>query len=469
MNPLFSEAWSLVYDNDVDIFIPEFWANEGLMVLEQQLVLGNLVHRDFENSIQQYGDTVNIAIPGTFTARRKTDDERVVLQDVTASKTSIKLDQHWHTSFIIKDGEESKSYVDLVELYIRPAVISIAEAMDRVIAGQYVKFLANISGRLGGLSASTALDYILDARGAMNNRRVPSEGRNALLTSASETEVLKRENFLNAATIGDDGSALRDAVLGRKLGFNFFTSPNVAYVPSGNTLVSTTTTAAQPAGTVNLAVAATAGMSAGMFLTIAGDDTPLQIATVTDATHVALYLPTRRNTASGAAVTAYAPGAVNQPNPLTSRGITVTNGYPIGWHKQIAVNGFTGALPGLGQAISFGNNNASVYAVIESDPIFGITLDRPLEFAVANAVKVNIAPAGSYNLLFHRNAIALVTRPLATPKAQTGARSSVINYNSFAMRSTITYQGMDQGHLVTLDMLAGVAVLQPYLGQLMLG
>lgn len=456
------------YDNDVDIFIPEFWANEGLAILEQALVLGNLVHRDFEPIIQSYGDTINITKPGKFTARRKTDDERVRLQDATSTKASLVLDQHWHTSFIIKDGEESKSYVDLIDLYVRPAVISIAESVDKVIAGQYVSFLANLSGKLGGLSAATAKDYILDARGAMNLRRVPGADRTALLTSASETEILKVDNFLNAYAVGDQGTALADAVLGRKLGFNFFTSPNIAYIQGGNTAVSTTMGAAAAAGATTLTVAATTGMFPGEWLTVVGDDTPLQIASVTDATHLVLYLGLRRAVANGAVVTAYTPGAVNQPTTLTSRGITVANGYPKGWHREIAVDGFT-VRPQQGQPITFGTNNASVYSVIDSDATLGITVDRPLEFAIADNDKVNIGPPGSYNLLFHRNAIALVTRPLAQPKANTGAASAVVNFNNYAMRATISYQGMDQGHLVTLDMLMGVATLETYLGQILLG
>jgi hypothetical protein len=206
----------------------------------------------------------------------------------------------------------------------------------------------------------------------------------------------------------------------------------------------------------------------GMWLTIAGDDTPLQVATVPDGTHVTLYLGLRRAVADGAAVTWYTPLAVNQPSSLTTRGITVASGYPAGWHKEIAFDG-SAAVPEVGQAVSFGSVNAAVYCVIDYDATLGITLDRPLEFAIADNDKINLAPAGSYNLLFHRNAIALVTRPLAQPKANTGAQSAVVNLNGFAMRATITYQGMDQGHLVTLDLLGGVTVLEPYLGQILLG
>jgi hypothetical protein len=47
--------------------------------------------------------------------------------------------------------------------------------------------------------------------------------------------------------------------------------------------------------------------------------------------------------------------------------------------------------------------------------------------------------------------------------------SSVINVNGLSMRATITYDGRAQGHLVTLDMLLGLAVLDIHLGAVLLG
>jgi hypothetical protein len=461
-------SYKVSFDNDVDVFAPEFWANESLEVLQQYLVLANLVHRDYEPIIQKFGDTINITKPGVFTAKRKTDDEQVRIQDVSATSASLKLDQHWHTSFIIKDGEESKSYVDLINLYITPGIRSIAESIDKIVAGQYVRFLNNVVGRLGGLTSSTAKDYLLDARASMNLHRVPLEGRRMLLAGTAETEVLKLDNFLNAMYIGDDGTSLREASLGRKLGFDFFTTGYVADITPGQSVGTTTTTAAAAMGASTVAVTAIpAGVGVGTWFTIVGDDTPLQVASIATL-NVGLYLPLRRAVASGAAVTFYLAGAVNQPSTLTSRGIVVANGYPAGWHREIAVDGFT-VLPQLSQCVTFGTNNASTYTVIAVDPIFGITLDRPLEFAIADNDKVNIAPAGNYNLAFHRNAIALVTRPLAAPRPGTGALSAVVEYNGLAIRATITYQGREQGHLVTCDILCGVAVLESYLATLLLG
>jgi hypothetical protein len=96
-------------------------------------------------------------------------------------------------------------------------------------------------------------------------------------------------------------------------------------------------------------------------------------------------------------------------------------------------------------------------------------LDRPLVAAIADDAAVSVGPAGNYNFALQRNALALVTRPLAIPMEGTGARSAIVAYNGFAMRCVITYDGHGQGHLVTLDSLAGIAVLELANGAIMYG
>ena len=110
MKKSISKAWLAVFANDNDALIPEVWAQEALMVLEANMVASSLVYRDFENEIASFGDTVNAHRPNTFVAKRKTDADEVTVQDAQATNVPVKLNQHLHVSFTIKDGEESKSF-----------------------------------------------------------------------------------------------------------------------------------------------------------------------------------------------------------------------------------------------------------------------------------------------------------------------------------------------------------------------
>lgn len=455
--------FQLVFDDYPSAYTPALWANESLAILAENMVVGNLVHRDFEPVISSFGEVVNARRPGEFTAKRKSASDDVTIQATTATNIPVKLNQHWHTSFVIKDADQSKSFKDLTTEFLHPAMVSIARAIDQCVLGQVYQFLPNSAGQLGLLTKTNAEDYILDAREVLNLNKAHEMGRNMILTAKSETKVLGNQNFLQAYVVGDNGTALKEAVLGTKLGFAFFMAQNASYVAPGNTTVTGTVNnaAGYAAGSVTFTVdGLSAAISNGSWITIAGDDTPLRVvSTVGGATPTSITVSTglKRAVADNAVVTIYTPGAVN-----------FGAGYAVDYDKEIVVNGFTVA-PRVGQMVTFGTSTTSpIYSIVAVNGTTGITLDRPLEAALADTNKVNIGPAGSYNFAFHRNAIALVTRPLALPMAGL-ARAGRADLDGFSVRVVMTYEGKSQGTLVTVDTLMGVKVLDQNLGAVMYG
>ena len=103
--------------------------------------------------------------------------------------------------------------------------------------------------------------------------------------------------------------------------------------------------------------------------------------------------------------------------------------YAAGWGSGVVV-GPNGTDPGwvapsIGQLVAFGTGGGRVnYTVIESYSSGTnqqtIILDRPLVNAINNANLAFPGPAGAMNMAFHRNALALVTRPLAIPNNAMG-------------------------------------------------
>lgn len=451
------------YDNNNDALVPELWAMEAVAILEENMVIGNLVHRDFEDKIAEYGDVVHTSKPGTFTAKRKTDADDVTVQDASSTGIQVPLNQHVHVSFIIKDGERSKAFVDLVSKYLRPALLANAQHVDQVLLGQHVHFKENFGGHLGEMSSNNAKDFVLDTRLAMNINKAPMAGRNMIVTPNAETELLKLELFTSAEKVGDEGTALREASLGRKLGFDFFMCQNMTQVATGNTAVTgaINLSAGYAKGATALTVDGfSAAITAGSFVTIEGDDTPHRVASTTGGstpTVITLASPgLRRAVLNDAVVTVYTPGAVN-----------LSDGYAAGYAKEITVNGFTVA-PQTGQTVAFGTAT-NTYTIIGTPTTTSIMLDRPLDVGISNGAAVCIGPVGSYNFAFLREALALVSRPLAQPASGTGALSTVINYKGLSVRVVITYNGIKQGHLVTIDFLMGVAVLDTDLGAVLYG
>jgi hypothetical protein len=421
---------------------------------------------DFEPIVANFGDTVNTRRPGQFVGVRKVPADPVTVQNATALNVQVPLNQHVHVSFLIKDGEESKSFKDLITEYMYPAMLAQARFLDQIVLGQWPQFMANQYGQLGTVSGTNIRGNILGVRNKMNTNKAYFNDRNMIFTPNSETQALQLDLFVAAQQVGDDGTALREASLGRKLGFDMFMCQNASSVsPLVVATDADTTTTALAAGATSLVLTTGSSTSLvpGAWITIAGDGTPLQIATWTAVSKTATLnpaTPVRTATLTGAAVTIYHKTTVNQAVAPT--------GYAAGWSKEIVLASVAGLA--VGQLISFSGDQTNWYTILQVDPTgVGVVLDRPLVLAIANSDNATPGPAGEYNFAFHRNALALVCRPLSMPRPGTGALSAVVNWNDLSMRATITYQGTQQGHLVTLDLLCGIAVLDTNLGCIMLG
>lgn len=464
----FADAVVSLYVNDNDAMIPEIWANMGLAILEENMVAAALVHRDFSPEVAEFGDVVNTRRPGQFKIRRKGDNDPVLGQDANTVNVRVPLDQHFYTNFTIKDGEASKSFQDLVDLHLLPGMQNVARAIDRAILGQVHQYLVNAVGGLDALTGANARDTILDARQKLNENKAFVQGRHMVVSPSSETALLKTDLFLKANERGDDGTALTEASLGRLLGFDFWLDQNVPSTRVVDSDVTAGVTAGADAAGVTLIDVTLVGANAvgGEWVTVAGEDQPHWIVAFTntggDIDDVDLESGLVVSTASGAVVNYY--------EPALAQGASA-----VGSNLPLIIDGFsTGKPPQVGQLLAIGTGaSRRVYTIIESEVINAtdqsVLLDRPLELAVSNDQAVFPGPAGSYNWAFHREALALVNRPLALPAGDMGVRSQVGVHNDISMRVSMQYDIMEQGTVVTLDMLAGVAVLDTNLGVVMLG
>jgi hypothetical protein len=466
------KPFRFVYVNDLDAFIPELWAQESVAILVENMVISNLVHKDFSNEVAKFGDLVHTRKPAEFTALRKTNDDNVTIQDAEATDIQVPLDQHLHTSFMIKDGEESKSFKQLRDEYLQPAVVSIAQALDRILLGESHQFWQNAEGIRGGLTISNVIAQIVETRKRMNINKAYEQGRNMILTPTTEATALQVSTFHEADKVGDEGTAMREASLGRKFQFNMFMCQNA---PS---------TIGVPVNASNPAIDLTAGYAVG--------STVIHVDTAGSALKVGHWISVggvlHHVTALGTLSTedidvTISPGlrtAVVDDAEVTIGGeclVNLTAGYAAGYAKGIVVDGITGIIP-VGTLCTFatpGSPNVikgEKYSVLSTTETgtdtTGITLNKPLDVALVNDDEIHLAPPAEHNFAFHRNALALVSRPLA-PAPQGLAISAVASANGIGIRVTITYNGEKQGVLVTVDLLCGLEVLDTNLGALLIG
>jgi len=464
---LFRNVELACFANDNDAMIPEKWAQESLAILEENMVMARLVHRDFSMEVANHGDVVNTRRPAEFITKRKVDSDSVVSQDATTTNVQVPLDQHIYVTFTIKDGESSKSFQDLVDMYMAPAAMQIARSVDRVLIGQAPQFEANQVGRLAEMTSSNAKDFILSAREKMNDNKAYASGRNLVLTPASETDMLATELFIQANTRGDDGTALEEARLGRILGFDTYMDQNTPYLSAtaGETATGNMNTGATAGQTTSVCMVSSYQVVVGEYIWIESEGQLHEVKVVAGATtDVTLVDPFVNTVANGADAVIY-------------KNCDVNGTYAAGYSKRIKLDGYAANTgPSVGQIVSFGTSNGSdrhTYVVIEKTVVSTTEawylLDRPLSAGIADGDKAFPGPKGSVNLAFHRDAIALVSRPLALPDTSLGVRTAVGAYNDVAMRVAMQYDISAQGTVVTLDLLCGVKVLDANLGCVLLG
>ena len=460
-------VFKTVYANDNDAYIPEMWANEALLTLEDNLMAASLCKRDFSPTLQSFGDTVNTRRVGTFVAKRKGATDDVTEQDASAVNVPVKLNQLVHVTFLLRDAEMSYSFKDLVAEYLRPALIAEAKFVDQIVLGQYAQFLGNSVGGLGAMTKSNVNEYVVDAMTKMNINKVPEAGRNLIWTPNANGLALKNDLFVGADTSGDMGAAMRTANLGRKFGFSNFTSTLASEVTSAN--VTTVAGAINNAGGYAIGSTAltvdgfSAAITAGSWFTVGGH--AYRVASTTGGstpTVITSATALRAAVADNDVVTVYTPGAVN-----------LSGGYAVGYDGEIAIDGLTsGKAPAVGQMIGFGTAT-DLYSIVQvtspTATTATIVLDRPLDAAIADNAIAALGPIGTYSFGFHRDAVALVVRPLQAPPSMTGVRSSVVTYNGLSVRVTIGYDTVKTGLRVTCDFLCGVKTLDTNLGALMLG
>jgi hypothetical protein len=202
----------------------------------------------------------------------------------------------------------------------------------------------------------------------------------------------------------------------------------------------------------------------GEFVVLAGDDQPTWATAEagTGATSsVTLNQALKYAVSAGAAVTVYKSAAV-------------VGAQDAGYDEQIQLDHTGDKAPQVGQLLAFGTGGSRhTYTIIEVDVVDAnntkVMLDRPLDSAIAGSEAAFPGPAGSINLALHREALALITRPLAVPAGQMGVLSGVGAYNGIGMRVSMQYDIDAGGTVVNCDILAGIKELDTALAVALLG
>ncbi len=203
-------------------------AVDALPALMGNLVMGNLVNRDFEPTLAQSGDTVNVPIPPTLVANNLAQGGTVQPQNPNLGNAQIVLDTHAEATFQVPDVTKVLAVPDLLKLYMQPAMVALAEKIETDLLNLYGNFTANAPV---GTPGTAITEEVIDAaETALFEAKVPASEPKYLVVDSSTYSALRQiPRFSEYEKAGDAGlRALVDGTVGKIKDFYVFRSQFVA-------------------------------------------------------------------------------------------------------------------------------------------------------------------------------------------------------------------------------------------------
>ena len=133
----------IITSANVATAIVKLVAADALPALMGNLVMGNLVNRDYEPTLARAGDTVNVPIPPVLVANNIAEGSTVTLQNPSIGNAQIVLNTHAEATFQIPDVTKILAVPDLLKLYMQPAVVALAQSIETSLLGTWSSFTAN--------------------------------------------------------------------------------------------------------------------------------------------------------------------------------------------------------------------------------------------------------------------------------------------------------------------------------------
>jgi hypothetical protein len=384
-------------------------AKEAVMILDNELVMAKKVFRgyqeEFSKRVNGYkvGDTIRVRKPTDFTVR---DGATMDVQAVVEGSTNIVVNKRKGVDFEFTSQDLTLKIEDLSERVIKPAMVQLANQIDRDLMDLY-KAVPNWVGTAGE-TVNSYRDFAL-APERLDEGAVPTDDRCAVLSPADHWGLLGTQTalFIQDAARG----AYRNGSLGMIGGVDTYMSQNVPTHITGSDM----------SGTVNQSI------TSATVTYDAVKDTNQQTITVASL-----------NLNPGDTFTI---ADVYDVNPVTKARLP--------HNKQFTV-------------VSYDSNSLTFSpAMIWSGAFQTISTSESDLNTKAITAKGTAGTGYRQNMVFHKNAFALVMVPLVDPPGavQVARRT----YKGNTVRVIPVYDGINDVSKWRLDVLYGCKAIDPRL------
>lgn len=346
---------------------PSIVAKEALMVLQSNLVMADLVHRDYADEFVSVGDTISVRKPAKFTAKNFTGHTSA--QEATEESVQVKMDRFRDVTVHVTSKEMSLDIKSFSEQVITPAMQAIAQAVDEDLLAVAV---AKAGATVAGHANATNLADIADLAKQLDLNKVPMQNRRLVMHPTHKYRYALTDNLSKVSYAGDN-MTLRDALLGRVYSLDTYMDQNAPDT-----------------------IAATAGTATGYKVSGSKDATTVALSSVTAASATVkkgdafildgyLYRFTADATASSGAVSAV---TIDQPlvKAVSNADITIIAApHSVAFHRngialvtrQLALpmgapNAAYASADGLGVRVVYDYDSDTKTDKVSFDIIYGI-------------------------------------------------------------------------------------------------
>lgn len=394
------------------LLTPTVIAKEALVLLENQLVMGNAVHREYKKEFVKVGGTVNIRKPNRFAA---TKSSTLVKSDVLEFNTNVKVDTQAHVGWEFSTQELTLNIDEYSERYIRPAIVALANTVDFDLTGLYNR-INNEVGTRGTTPASFAA--IASGMRRLDELAAPGDQRKVVFNPAAHWSIADALKGLFDPTRVKE--VINRGYLGNIAGADVMMDQNIRTHTTGalggTPLINgTTAEGATVLQTDGWTISISNILRAGDIFTIAG---------------------------------------VFEVNPV--------NGQSTGVLKQFVCLGDVGSN-------ASGQVTIQIYPTDDSGPGLRSTgaykncSSLPADNAAITVVG-SAASQAPMNLVYQKNAFGLVTVPLEMPQGGIWGSRVSDKQSGLSVRIIKDYDIVNDREIIRLDILYGVKCLYPDLG-----
>lgn len=213
-------------------FIPTIWSARLLNHLDKSHVYLNLLNRDYEGEIKNFGDTVKINQVGDVSIKDYTKGTDIdAPEDITGEQQELKIDQAKYFNFAVDDVDNAQTNPKLMDKAMQRAAYAMNDVVD-AFAANLLAINVHADNAIGTNEAPIvptkvdAYDYLVDLNTKLTEANVAKMGRWVVIPAFYHGLLLKDDRFVGNGTDYNQ-AILEGGEVGKAAGFTVYVSNNV--------------------------------------------------------------------------------------------------------------------------------------------------------------------------------------------------------------------------------------------------